>query len=176
MKFILISAAALFCLTGCSATGLVHDKYYVRAASVTHGDKVGITFSFFSGEETVSAYGDTIDEALEAAQLRAGKQIFTGYTELIVMDGDSTADTLEYMLEEWKVSPSCIAAYSDAGSELLRYGDPEQLRGSVEEAVRLGRIGKSGAVDVLEQLLSENKAEIAGVSELGFCGTVTINK
>ena len=165
MKYLLLAAAAL-CFTGCSSNGLVHDKNYVRAASVTSGSEVEVTFSFFSEDQpplTVSA-GD-LDSALDAAQLSTGKTLFTGFTELLIINSDTPAELLEYMLDEWTVSPTCKVAYSSSGSELLMDSSAEKLRGSVEEAVRLGTAPDSDIVTVLKELLTDGSAELAALPD-----------
>ena len=74
-------------MTGCASSGLVHDKEYLRAVSVRGIAEKEMTFSFFSDETmTVSASGKDIEEALEKAELKAGKPVFTGYTELVIVE------------------------------------------------------------------------------------------
>ena len=161
MRYFALAAAALL-LTGCTSNGLVHDKYYVRAAAVTPGSPLVMTLVFFSDEEApVTVSGDSMSDALDKAQLDTGRKIFTGFTELLIVDGSSTADTLEYMLDEWKLSPSCSIAYSDSGSRLLMNEPAEKLRGAVEEAVRLGKAPDCGIAEVLKKLLTDGSAELA---------------
>ena len=98
MKYRFIAAlSALITLTGCASDGKVNDKNYLRAAAV---DGNRVTMSFFS-DENVTVTAGSLSEAKTSAELRTGKEIFTGYTELIVIDSESCADVLTYILSEW---------------------------------------------------------------------------
>jgi len=179
MKRILFSAAALMCLTGCSSGGLVHDKAYLRAAAVSEGTETRLTLAFFSEEdETVTVSGGSIDEAVSEAELRVGKPLFTGFAEMVILDENSSgsAEIMEHMLKEWKVSPECIIACSKGGMALLENESAERLSGSVKEAVRQGRSPDSGLVNVLGKLLRDGEAEVAELSGSGADGAATIKK
>lgn len=175
MRYAILAAAALCCLTGCASTGLVHDKNYVRAAAVDTSDGVTVTFAFFADQEPVSVTGDSVDDALEAAQLRTGKQLFTGYTELIILNTESAAGILEHMLEDWKVSPSCAVAYCANGEKLLLNEPPEVLRGSLSEAVRMNIAPECDIVTVLEKLLNSGEAEVITLTDHGASGTAAVS-
>ena len=54
----------------------------------------------------MTASGSSIGEAKNNAELLTGEPMFTGYTELLVVDGTDCRDILGHMLNEWKVSPS----------------------------------------------------------------------
>lgn len=163
-----IIAAALLtvsCTTGCASSGLVHDKAYLRAAYISGENGVSLTLAFFSDEvKPVAASGNDIREAFDTAELAAGRRIFTGFADLVILDGDTPAEMLEYVLEEWKVSPSCLVAVSREGEYLLRHRDPELLHGSVQEAVRQGVVPECDIISVLEDMLSKGKAETAELS------------
>ena len=161
-------------LTGCASDGNVSDKSYLRAA-VIGADSV--TMSFFSEEdEPVTVSADSPEEARSAAELSGGKKIFTGYTELIVLDGCDSADTLGFMLNEWKVSPSCIVACPrGSGAELLSMRTAEELEGAVRVAQEQELLGRCDIVTVLGGLLgSDRSAEVPELSRDGFIGTVYI--
>lgn len=159
---VLLAAA---CTTGCASSGLVHDKAYLRAACINCDGGVSLTLAFFTDDaRPVSASGKDIREALDAAELAAGRRIFTGFADLILLEGDISAETVGHVLSEWKVSPSCLVAVSSEGEYLLRHKDPEQLHGSVQEAVRQGVVPECGIIDVLGDLLAEGRAEAAELS------------
>lgn len=169
---VLLLAAGL--LTGCASDGNVSDKRYLRAASVGEGT---VTLAFFpEGSETVTVSAKTPDEALSAAELGGGSEIFTGYTELIILDGCDSAGTLEFMLSEWKVSPSCIVACPEgSGAELLAGRTAEELEGAVKVAQEQELAGRCDIVTVLGGLLSgDRSAEIPSLSLDGFAGTKRI--
>ena len=160
-------------LTGCASDGNVSDKSYLRAA-VIGADSV--TMSFFSEEdEPVTVSADSPEEARSAAELSGGKKIFTGYTELVILDGSDSADTLELMLNEWKVSPSCIVACpKGSGAELLSARKAEELEGAVRVAQEQELIGRCDIVNVLGGLLGSGSAEVPELSRDGYVGKSTI--
>jgi hypothetical protein len=168
MKRIFLSGLALLCLTGCSSQGLVHDKAYLRAAAVSSDSGTDLTLAFFTDEEPVTVDGSDMAEALREAELRLGKEIFTGFTELVILDREDEhdAENMEHMLKDWKVAPECIVAYSGSGASLLKKETPELLGGMVKEAVRQGRAPESGLVNVLGEYLREGSADAADLDVL----------
>ena len=174
MKRIITTAAALILMSGCESTGLVHDKYYIRAASV-NSETGEVTFSFFSDEqEPVTVRSNGIEEALESAEIYAGKPLFTGFTELLITDGHNSREVLEYMLKEWNVSPACIVAYDPDGNSLLEEASAERLCGSLKESIRLGDIPKSDMITVLGELINSGEAEVGALNANGAYGEMII--
>ena len=161
-------------LTGCASDGNVSDKSYLRAAVIGRDT---VTLAFFSEEdEPVTVAADSPEAARTAAELAGGHKIFTGYTELIVLDGCDSAATLDFMLSEWKVSPSCIVACPVGdGAALLSARKPEELEGAVKVAQAQELLGRCDIVTVLGGLLSgDRRAEVPELSREGFVGTSEI--
>jgi len=172
---ILFPLFAVFSLTGCNSTGRVHDKNYLRALSVrSEGGESTVTFSFFSND-VMTVKGESIDDIQEKAELACGREIFMGYTQLVVLDGCECSKLLELLLNDKKVSPDCIIAYSNTGS-LLDRCSAETLYSSVKTAVKHGKSPECDIVTVLSGLCSNRKrAEIAEISVNGFSGTHSIS-
>lgn len=166
----------LFTLTGCETNGRVHDKNYLRAVSVSGDGEKTVTFTFFTKDgKYITTSGKDITEAKELAELRTGKKIFTGYTEMIVLDGHNSIDTLEFMLHKWKVSPSCIIAYSENDDNIFE-SSVERLTGSVDNAVRQGKAPECDIITVMSGLLGEKQsAQVAGISTEGITSVHTLN-
>lgn len=176
-ELILTASLAVFTLTGCASTGLVHDKNYLRAVSISGEKEKNLTFTFFTDDgDPISASGKDIDSAQKSAEIKGGKPIFTGYTELVILGECSYRETLDYLLNDWKVSPSCIVAYSENGDELLEKADAERLFGSIKQAVEQGKIPECDIITVLGELLSGSEsAEIAEITANGTVGKYTIS-
>lgn len=174
LKLLLAAAAAAMTLTGCAADVDVSEKSYLRAAAVD-GDK--ITLSFFAEEdEVLTVTAASPDEAKSAAELATGKQIFTGYTELIVLGDCDSRETLSFMLREWKVSPSCIVACpKGSGEKLLAERTAEELEGAVKAAQKQELAGECDVITALGGLLNgKGTANVPMLSEKGFCGTAEL--
>lgn len=175
-KLLIVIFLGMFSLTGCAATGLVHDKHYLRAVSITVDSETELTMTFFTDDKkTVTAKGKDISTAMKNAEILTGKPIFTGYTELAVLSGCEYEETLELLLNDWKVSPSCIVVHSDDGGRVLAEKDAEELTGSVKRAEDQGKAPECDIITVLSDLLDEkSSAEIAELHENGTVGTCRI--
>lgn len=170
--FALLTALGLMCCTGCTASGRVNDKYYLRAVTISGNDGISLDMDFFAeGAAVRGAEGDDIAAAKSQAELMCGRTIFTGYTELIVLSGCEPLGALEVMLRSWKVSPRCLVVYSS--EPLGEDASSEQLTGVVREAVGQGRAPECDMMTVLSGLL-HGGAVVPEVTDEGFAGTVTL--
>lgn len=165
-----ISALLFVFLTGC-ASGKIHEKSYLRAASVSGENGSELVLAFFDDDEAVEASGENTDDAEKTAELMTGKPVFTGYTELILIDGTDCKERIVHMLNQWKVSPSCIVAYCGSGGELLKKRDTEKLIGTARQAAEQGIAPKSDVITVLGKLCMGHTAEIAELYPDGTAGS-----
>ena len=143
---IALSLLAMGLFTGCASTGQVSDKSYVRCVGT---DGKSVTLSFFSDERIITAEGEDISSALAAAEIKAGRPVVTGFTELIILGNCNRKAVLEDMLKEWKVSPSCMVMYSGDPEFTIKNTDPSLLEGRLKEAVRQGKAPRCDIVTVL---------------------------
>ncbi len=170
-KFLLLLAVVT--LTGCSSHGNVSTKAYLRAMALD-GNK--LTLAFYEEQDAVTVTADNPEEAKKIAELSIGKEIFTGHTELVLLKNCNNLETLDFMLHEWKLSPSCMIAQPEYnGRTILATADPENLTGSIRIAQQQKLAPKCDIITVLGGLLSDdNTAEVAELSEKGFCGVAEI--
>lgn len=174
---IISSACVAAMLTGCSETDHVQDKKYLRAVSIDGESSKSAVFSFYTEEsKVVHAEGDSIDDACKAAELECGKDIFTGHTELIILSGCDYKATLEFLLNDWKVSPSCLIVYGgEECSEILKNNGAEELADSVKTAIEQGKAPACDIVTVLSGLIKENgSAEVVALDKDGIEGIYTL--
>ena len=163
-RFICILMLAALCtsLYGCNSTGRVHDKGYLRAASIGSGS---LTLSFFSEDRVITAKGSSLNEALANAEVKLGKRIVTGYTELVLTGDEENCDTLCCLLNEWKVPPSClIVCCGEDGGDILAETDTETLADSVRCARSQGKVPESNIITVLTEMLKKGSADTAQLS------------
>ncbi len=161
----LIFSAAL--LTGCSSRGNVNEKAYLRAAAV---DENSATFVFFNKDEgAVTVPLSDPERAKSAAELAIGKEIFTGHTEIVLLGDCDREKVLEYILKQWRVSPSCMAAESEGKGEIILKGrDPEQLTGIIEQAQKKNLAPSCDIITVLSRLLDGEPENIPLLSVYGL--------
>lgn len=169
MKRILAVIVSAFFLTGCS-DGNISQREYVRAVLA---DKSGTSLAFYSGEEIFSSEKNP-QEVCGEAEIHLGKSIFTGHTELIVLGECDFRETLENMLMEWKVPPTCIVAYAGDNAAYTLSENAERDAQSVRQAEEKGLTEECNITDVLGKLIREGKASVPVIGENGFAGTAVI--
>lgn len=171
--FLAAAVSSAVILTGCTS-GKIHEKSCLLAAAVAEKDETMVTMCLFSEDSAVTVSGTDLDEAVRRAELKNGKPVFTGYTELIVVDGKDSLDLLDHMLNSWKVSPSCMVVKCSDGRTLLEENDPRQLIGRAEQAVRQGKAPQCDIVTVLGELCGNSAAEAAELRTDGSVGRCVI--
>lgn len=169
-RLLLIPALLFVFLTGC-ASGKIHEKSYLRAAAVSGEEGRSLVLAFFDEDTAVESFGENMDDSVKKAGLKAGKPVFTGYTELVIIDGTDCRELLVHILNEWKVSPSCIVAYCGNGEKLLKEGDSEKLIGAAKQAVEQGIAPECDIITVLGKLCNGRTAEIAELYADGTAGS-----
>lgn len=176
IKIGILSLVTAIALSSCVSAVQVHDKNYLRAVSVDGENEKQLTFTFFTEENSViTASGDDITSAQRLAELKSGKEIFTGYTELIILGDCSGRETLEFMLNEWKVSPSCLIVYGENGKKILEEKSAETLANSVKRAMEQDKAPECDIVTVLGELLDEDgTADVPVITSDGAAGCRTI--
>ncbi len=163
MKKIILAVMCIF-LTGCSTGIDVNEMAYVRAAAV-EGDRV--TFSFYLDEEVLSLSADNIENAKSAAELALGKEIFTGHTELVILEQGNEQEILEFMLNQWKVPPACRVAYAENVGEILKNRKAEEIVGVLKRAEEKGITEKCDIVTVLGKILNEESWDLLMLTDEG---------
>lgn len=182
MKRMLLFFTALLAFigaSGCSAEKAVHDKSYLRAVSIYGDEEKNAVFSFYSEDsDSIRASGDSIDSACKAAGLKCGKDIFTGHTELVILGECDYAETLEFLLNEWKVSPSCLVAYSSEDvTDLLVENDAERIVDSIRMAQERNEAPRCDIVTVLSGLIGKSgTAEVVMLDGEGISGNYIIKR
>ncbi len=179
-KFVFLSLMIMtaFSFCSCASNGRFHVSSYLRPFSISGDEEKTVTFTFFTKDgKYITTSGSDINSAKELAELKTGRKIFTGYTEMILLDDYNSIDTLEFMLHKWKVSPSCIVAYAGEDAENI-FGNStvERLSGSVHTAIKQGKSPECDIITVLSELLNDDKsAEIAEITSDGATAVQTIN-
>lgn len=164
---VILPLLAAMTLTGCSSKPRLNDTSYLRAVTIDGKDEKTLSFAFFTDDDSVAASkGSDLESAKRSAEISGGKVIFTGYTELVILGDCDLRETLGFLLNQWKVPPSCLIVRGNG--KFSEKSDPERLLGSVNRAVEQGIAPRCDIVTVLEKLLdSGENAEIPLLSESG---------
>lgn len=163
MKKIILAVMCIF-LTGCSTGIDVNEMAYVRAVAI---DGNNCSFSFYLDEQVVSVSADSVESAESAAELALGKEIFTGHTELVILNECDEREILEYMLSEWKAPPSCRVANGENAGEILKNRKAEEIVGVIETAEEKGLTEKCDIVTVLGNFLNNKNGELPLLTDKG---------
>ncbi|MDE5946982.1 MAG: hypothetical protein K2G63_06755 [Oscillospiraceae bacterium] len=160
--------SAFLMLCGCTYQE-VHQKAYLRNISVS-GDDIKTVFMNFYNEDLSPAKTENCDfeSILKNSEILSGKSIFTGHTEVIILGDCNYTETLKYILEEWKVSPSCLIVYGGENSgNIIENSDSDTLADILRTAVKQKRIPENDIITVLSSLLKNNQAEIPVITSDG---------
>lgn len=163
-------------LCGCTYQE-VHEKAYLRNISVA-GDDIKTVFMNFYNEDLSPAKteNNNFESILKNSEILSGKSIFTGHTEVIILGECNYIETLRYILEEWKVSPSCLIVYGGKNSgDIIENSDSDTLADILRTAVKQKRIPKNDIITVLSSLLKDNKAEIPLITSDGNLDKIIIS-
>lgn len=163
MKKIILAVMCIF-LTGCSTGIDVNEMAYVRAVAVDSGN---VTFAFYLDEQVISVSADSLESAESAAELALGKKIFTGHTELVILNECDERETLEYMLSEWKAPPSCRVANGENAVEILKNRKAEEIVGVIETAEEKYLTEKCDIVTVLGNFLNGENGDLPLLTDEG---------
>lgn len=163
MKKIILAVMCIF-LTGCSTGIDVNEMAYVRAVAVDSGN---VTFAFYLDEQVISVSADSLESAESAAELALGKEIFTGHTELVILNECDEREILEYMLSEWKAPPSCRVANGENADEILKNRKAEEIVGVIETAEEKGLTEKCDIVTVLGKILNGENGDLPLLTDEG---------
>lgn len=160
LKLILIPVISLM-LCGCNHQE-VQEKAYLRGMAVSGSDLKTVSMNFYNEDSSPTCTrSESFEGILENSEVLSGKSIFTGHTEIIVLGDCDYTETLRYMLEEWKVSPSCLIIYGGKNSDnIIENSDSEKLADMVRTAVKQKKIPKNDIITILSGLLKNNQSEI----------------
>lgn len=168
-KILPLMAGAVCLLTGCESSGKVHDKAYLRSVVI---DGSSYTMTFFSDDQKpVEVNAEDPVQAKNEAGLTLGKEVFTGYTELVILQQTDSRSVMESLLKGWKVSPTCMTV---VGKGDFSGADPEKLEGEIKLAIKQGNVPECDIITVLSRLLTEESAQTAFITPEGCDSTATL--
>ena len=171
-KLILLVTGVMMCMTLAGCAGEVYEKSYLQTFYVSGGINGEITANmrFYDDTPDIIESGRSLGEIIRKAEMRCGKAVVTGHTEIIVLNGCDIRETLVFMLRERKVPPSCYAVIGDGDIE--NFGNVSKYQ-IIEHAIEKDEIPECGLITVLSSLLNKGMAETVRFDEEGF-GRCTI--
>lgn len=159
-KLLFIMAVPLT-MSGCTYQE-VYEKAYLRGMSVSGEDVKTVSMNFYNENSSpTKTKNQNFNDILKDSEVISGKSIFTGHTEVIVLGDCDYTETLRFMLEEWKVSPSCLVVYGgESSADIIENSDSGQLADVIRTAVKQNKIPQNDIITILSSLLKDNQTEI----------------
>lgn len=149
MKYIILILSILI-LTAAESDD-IRETSYVRGISIS-GHNCTIDF-FDEDTEPVTVNAEKMSDIPELAELQTGTKIFTGYTELVILNNCDYSEILESALNDFKVSPNCIVA---EGKTDFRNESSEFLISQINRIVEQKILPECDLITVLGNLLNNN--------------------
>lgn len=167
LAVLLCTAPLIF--SGCSNSAIeVRDRAFVQAIGIDGFQKPVVAVSIFGDEEnsTFEGSGATVFEAISNAEANQSRNLFIGHIELIAIGKSSTKETLEALMTNNRITPSCSIVYcDDSAADLIADKSSLDLLETVKIKSKSGIISKRSISAVLDDMLgSDNAAAIPIVS------------
>ena len=138
-------------LTGCGATQ-VRDRAYVQGMELSRIAEPTVHLHDFSAESAVSSgTGSTLETALEQAAIPLGKELFLGHLELIAYHEAAFSGTLDSLMTQYRLSPSCHVLLLPAGT-VLDDTDTSQLGEQLRRAEENGVLPETNLFGILREM------------------------
>lgn len=92
----------------------VRDRAFIQSIAISSDDdNIYTTIKLFNDDTIYNGIGDTLEEAINSAEVRQGKEFFTGHTEIVIFNQkDFSVNVLEYMVGNRTISPNCAVVCS----------------------------------------------------------------
>ena len=146
-KLTALSFIMMILFTGCNSAGQVYTRNYLRSISF---DSENIIMTFFYDD--MIKFSSDMKNAKQSAEEITGREIFTGHTELVVLNNCDEISILAFLLNEWKVSPDCTVIF-DSG-DILEKKDTDDITGTVKILEKENKTDKSDIVSTLSRLIN----------------------
>lgn len=163
-------------LSGCGATQ-VRDRAYVQGIELSRIAEPTVHLHDFSAESAVSSgTGSTLETALEQAAIPLGKALFLGHLELIAYHEAAFSGTLDSLMTQYRLSPSCHVLLLPAGT-VLDDTDTSQLGEQLRRAEENGVLPETNLFGILREMDSTSQtALVPMVTSDGFTAAILTPK
>lgn len=143
----------------------VRDRAFVQSIEIKQDkNTIFADIKTFNNQDDYVGIGDDIQSCLDNAELKQGKDLFTGHTELLIFQQDSFSfDILEVLVKERLISPNCPVILSSIEVndfqnvlEILKSYDKQSKLDilSVSSAIKNLRVDNSTEIPILNDDLS----------------------
>lgn len=154
---IIILVLVVISLSLAKSSSEVRDRAFVQSIEVIQNDDtICINVKTFGDDEGYIGIGSDIQACLDDAQLKQGKDMFTGHTEIVIFrDENFSLNVLESLVKERLISPNCPVILS-----LTEVTDSEGTLETLKSYAQLGRLKVLTASEIVKNLKLKDCTEI----------------
>ncbi|MGN0621876.1 MAG: Ger(x)C family spore germination C-terminal domain-containing protein [Porcipelethomonas sp.] len=171
-KLLPLLVPAIMLLNGCSNESEVRNMSFVQTigTDISEDGMKNAALRLYGSEDILTGKGKTIFSAVENAETAQDKSLFSGHTELFVSGEGDFMESLELLIKNNRISPSCMFACTDEKAEDILSGpDGASLSGLIESGSRNGSVLRRNISDVLDDMLgSDGMAAVPVVNSSGL--------
>lgn len=150
----------------------VRDRAFVQSIEIERDSNIIQTnIKTFGVDDCYVGIGENIQTCLDNAQLKQGKDLFTGHTEIIIFHEDSfSLDILETLVKERLISPNCPVILSS-----IEVTDAQNTLDSLKSYGKLSKLEVLTASDIIKNLKLKNSIEVPILNDDLSYGTTIVN-
>ena len=148
----------------------VRDRAFVQSIDINRENgTIYADVKIFGDENSYVGKGEDIQICLDNAQLKQGKDLFTGHTELLIFqDGSFSFDVLESLVKNRLISLNCPVIVSS-----IEVKDSENALESLKSYEKLSKVKILSASDIIKNLKLTNSTEIPILNKDSSYSTIT---
>lgn len=158
--------------TGCTATQ-VRDRAYLQALELENPKSPIVQIHDFTENSSIAeGSGETLSLAVSNAAVPIGKELFLGHLELIAYEDPAFGADLDFLMTEYRLSPSC-KVLGLPKSATLKKTDTTELVEQLKQAEENGTLPETDLFTILRELdSSAGTALLPLITENGFSAAV----
>lgn len=184
IKKLLPLVLSLITLSGCSSSGDVRSKAFIKEIGVDCGEEQSVSLRLFHSDQIISGSGKTLLSAVSDCENSQSKNFFSGHLEVIASSPANIGNNLLTLLQNNRISPSCyVICTPESASDFIKK-DGGNLAELIKSNGRNGVILPQTISDVINDLLEDDqkaavptnkngKLTMAVISPNDFIGTLS---
>ncbi len=138
-------------MTGCGRD-TISNRVYTRTIGIQSDGTLTIHARDFSSSESFSGSGSTAAQALRSCEISMGKEIRSGHTELLCLDGSTKPEVFRELLFEDGLPPACKVCFTNL-QDFFQAEETAELQQMLLLAEQNGTIGACDLASILVEWL-----------------------
>ena len=157
MMMIISVVMSVLVLSGCSGGTPVMDRAFVQSAGIEYGKNgYRIALSLFDDDAVYTGSGKTFEDAVNNAEIYAGKDFYTGHMQIIAVDLSEGMSVLEDLVNE-DVSVGCLVTDRKDPLGYIMENDMEKVMEVTEAMARNNKYTQRNIRDILNGRTDQDK-------------------